>query len=496
MKKLLVIVFSIVFITANGQNKNKNKNKDNNIVIGTIGTVYSKILNEKRTIWVYVPKNNDPGGVYSKQHYPVVYLLDGDGHFYSVMGMIQQLSEVNGNTTCPQMIIIGILNTDRNRDLTPTHDSTSSASGGGENFTAFLEKELIPHIDSAYPTMPYKMLIGHSYGGLMAVNTLINHPGLFNSYIAIDPSLFWNKQKLLNQADSVLKKKNFNGKSLFLAIANTMHPGMDTLQVRKDTTESSLHIRSMLQLSDMLKSNADNGLRWSYKYYPEDDHGSVPLIAEYDALRFIFRDYKLPSFEYLFEKSVNTDSVLTTHFKNISRQMDCTMLPPESFINELGYASIAEKMLDKAYTFFNMNVRNYPQSSNVYDSMGDFYSIKGDKGKSIEYYEKALTLRNTPHTREKLERLKKTVEVPEATLETYVGAYEFTSGFCIEITREGKQLFSQGTGQVKVELFAKTEEKFFTIFNEFIFDTKGKKGMVDSLIIIHNGKKYNFKKIK
>ena len=496
MKQILVFVFSVVFITANAQNKNK---KDNNIVIGTIGAVYSKILNEKRTIWVYVPKNRDPDGILSKQHYPVVYLLDGDGHIYSVMGMIQQLSEVNRNTICPQMIVVGIVNTDRTRDLTPTHDSTISTSGGCENFTAFLEKELIPHIDSVYPTMPYRMLIGHSFGGLMAINTLINHPGLFNSYIAIDPGLSWDKQKLLNQADSVLKNKKFNGKSLFLAIANNpMYLGMDTLQMRKDTSESTLNIRSMLQLTDVLKSNANNGLRWNYKYYPEDDHCSVPLIAEYDALRFIFRDYKFPSFEYLFEKSVNTDSVITTHFNKVSRQMGCTVFPPEDFVNGLGYTFIQKNMLDKAYALFNMNVRNYPKSPNAYDSMGDFYNVKGDQEKAIENYKKALTLKETSYTRKKLETLKiKAVEVPEATLETYVGTYELNPGFCIVITKEGRQLFLQATGQGKFELFAKNSEEFFLKVDSLlvVFNAKDKKGTVESLTLIQNGKKH-LKKIK
>jgi uncharacterized protein len=349
--------------------------------------------------------------------------------------------------------------------------------------------------------MPYRMLIGHSFGGLMAINTLINHPGLFNSYIAIDPSLWWDKQKLLNQADSVLKNQKFNGKSLFLAIANTMHQGMDTLQVQKDTTESSLHIRSMLQFSDMLKSNANNGLRWDYKYYPEDDHCSVPLIAEYDALRFIFKDYKLPSFEYLFEKSVNIDSVITTHFNKVSIQMGCTVFPPEDFINRLGYTFIQENMLDKAYALFNMNVRNYPKSPNVYDSMGDFYNVKGDHEKAIENFEKALTLKESTYTRKKLELLKiKPVEVPEVTLETYVGTYEFNSDLRIVITRKGRQLFGQGIGQGfnwKYELFAKNSKEFFLKIDSLlvVFNTKDKKGTVESLTFFQNGKKH-FKKIK
>ena len=252
-----------------------NAQTSNKIILGTIDSVYSNILNEQRKIWVYVP-DGDNTGTFSRQKYPVVYLLDGDAHFYSVVGMIQQLSSVNGNTICPKMIVVGIPNTDRTRDLTPTHvdvdppymDSAGSkTSGGGERFISFIEKELMPHIDSLYPIAPYKMLIGHSFGGLTVMNTLIHHQNLFNSYVVIDPSMWWDKQKLLKEAKQDLASKKYDGISLFLGIANTMEKGMDTVHVKKDTSGITKHIRSILALSSYLNSDKQNGLRFSYKYY-------------------------------------------------------------------------------------------------------------------------------------------------------------------------------------------------------------------------------------
>ncbi|MNK55562.1 putative esterase [compost metagenome] len=112
MKKLILSVLtSLISLCALAQS-------DNKVIIGTIDSIQSKMLNERRKIWVYVPNSWSPD---SKQRYPVLYLLDGDAHFYSVVGMIQQLSQVNGNTICPEMIVVGIPNTDRTRDLTPTH---------------------------------------------------------------------------------------------------------------------------------------------------------------------------------------------------------------------------------------------------------------------------------------------------------------------------------------------------------------------------------------
>ncbi len=81
--------------------------------------------------------------------------------------------------------------------------------------------------------------------------------------------------------------------------------------------------------------------------------------------------------------SFNADSTVVAHFRNVSRQMGYTVLPPKSFVNQLGYACMQNKMFDNAFTFFKMNVDNYPQSFNVYDSMGNFYAAKGDKQKPL-----------------------------------------------------------------------------------------------------------------
>ena len=407
--KLKLLFISLYFLSTGDC-----QNKASEIVIGRVDSIYSSIIGEERKIWVYVPGGSNDF-LFSQKHYPVAYLLDGDAHFYSVMGMIQQLSEVNGNTICPEMIVVGIPNTDRSRDLTPTHVEPGGtynfqgSSGGGEKFTSFIEKELIPHIDSLYPTAPFRMMIGHSLGGLMVVNTLINHTDLFNAYLAIDPSLWWDNQKLLKRAESILYQKKFENKTLFLAVANTMSPGMDTMHVVHDTSGNTIHIRSILEFAKALKANTGNGLCWSYKYYNNDSHGSVPLIGEYDALRFIFDFYQMPSLDNLFDTSfcaTDAVSMLQDHYKNVSKKMGYSMLPPEDLVNNLGYNFMQNGMMDKSYAFFKLNIDDYPNSFNTFDSMGDFYAAKKDRQKAIEYYSKALSIKSWPETQKKLDDLK------------------------------------------------------------------------------------------
>ena len=384
--------------------------KNNQIVLGVVDSVHSKILNETRKLWIYTPTGVDTS-VFSKEHYPVIYLLDGDKNFAAVSGIVQYLSEAWNNTMCPKMIIVAIpTNANRLRDLTPTNIPEDKMSGGGEKFTEFIESELFPHIDSTYSTTPCRILIGHSLGGLMVINTLINHPQMFNGYIAVDPSMWWDNTKLLNQARQVLKDKSYAGKSLYIGIANTMPVGMDTLQVRKDTLGTTKHIRAILTLKDIAqRDSALDGLNFDYKYYKDDEHVSVPLITEYDALRFFFRLYNIPASEILssINGKANPDIVrqIEVNYNTLSKKMGCKILPSEFNINFYGNFLLRNHKPELALPFFEYNARNYPQSHNVYVSLGDCYAQLKINAKAIEYYNKALSLKENKDTRDKLNKL-------------------------------------------------------------------------------------------
>ncbi|WP_080053958.1 alpha/beta hydrolase [Spirosoma aerolatum] len=385
------------------------------MVIGQMDSLSSKILHETRRLWVHLPDSYKQEAA-SKRRYPVVYLLDGESHFPSVVGMIHQLSSVNGNTICPEMIVVGITNTNRGRDLTPTpgggmipsaaDSSRRRNSGGGEKFTAFIESELMPHIDSLYPTEPYKIFIGHSLGGLLVINTLIHHPNLFNAYVSIDPSMWWADQQLLNTAKQVIASQTYAGKVLFMGIANTMESGMDTLRVQADTSGSTKHIRSILALNHLLKANGQTGLRYQGKYYDLDDHSSVPLITEYDALHFIFDAYRLKLTDQDYEQD-NTQLAdkLTTHFRAASRQLGYLVKPPEALVNELGQYMVSQKKFKKAESLFKLNVANYPASFNAYDSYGDYFVVQKDTVNARTNFQKALSVKEAPATRKKLAAL-------------------------------------------------------------------------------------------
>jgi len=396
MRRWLLFFLLGLSVRANAQSK------DNHIVIGTVDSIYSSVLKETRKIWIHLP--NSEGGYDPQKKYPVIYLLDGDVFFYPATGIAQFLSQ---NGICPEVILVGIPSTDRLRDLTPWHDATvpadsdmMSTSGGGELFTSFLEKELIPYIGSHYPVAPYRMLVGHSLGGLLALNTLINHTSMFNSYVAIDPAIYWAGQCLLKQAKTVLAQKKFNNTSLYMGLSGAL-PNADSIM--KDKTLATLYDRSVLEFDRLVCSSPDHGLHYRKKYYDDETHNTVGFPAIYDALHFIFDFVPLPHIQ----KDTVTTAFYTNHYRRVSEKMGYMQLPPEEIINGMGYYFLRKKRLDKAYDFFQMNISNYPGSYNVYDSMSDLYAAKGNNEKAIKYLKKELTLKDLPYIRQKLEALNK-----------------------------------------------------------------------------------------
>ena len=142
------------------------------ICIGKELVLYSTVLQEERSYWIHLPEHYNMD---TKQCYPVVYLLDGDSFFHSLVGIRKTLASGRGKYL-PPCIIVGVLNTDRTRDFTPTASAAGRdgkisidaipQGGGSEAFSKFLTEELRPAIDSAYRTNGWNMLIGHSYAGL------------------------------------------------------------------------------------------------------------------------------------------------------------------------------------------------------------------------------------------------------------------------------------------------------------------------------------------
>lgn len=457
MKKFLisvVVIFHFFYLHAQDAKS---------ITIGKKEVFSSKFLNENRTLWIYTPNETSQIPNPDKR-YPVMYVLDGEAHFYSTVGIVQQLSQANGNGALPEMIVVGIENTNRLRDLVPTNDNTKP-----NPFIEFLSKELSSYIDQNYKTAPYKILVGHSLGGLTAIDILTNFPDLFNAYLAIDPSMWYNNEKHLITTTTNLQKQNLNNKRLFMGIANTLPKGMKITQLKNNKSVETQHIRSIFKLNYYLRKNIKE-LTFKSKYYENETHNTAPLMSIYDGLRFIFDYYPLYANEKDFADSTELIAKkLRAHYKNVSEKMGYQHAAPEALINYLAYEALAKKYYNKAKALFELNLEWYPNSSKVYESYGDYYSEKNDTTNATINYEKSLNLKESVETRRKLDGLTKRLGNHQTEdLQKYGGTYileKYNIPIVLEI-RDNK-LFAKVPGQADDE---------FVPISKDVFTVKGKQG--------------------
>ncbi len=198
---VLILTFSTTFIF--GQIKNSGQTDNTKpFVLGVIEEIQSTELNEKRILNIYLPEGYNPEDT---TKYPVIYLLDGaaDEDFIHIVGLVQ-FNNFEWINRVPKSIVVGIANVDRRRDFTfptaITEDMKSNPTAGhSKAFISFIEKELQPYIQTKYKTNNSKTIIGQSLGGLLVVEILFKKPTLFNKYIIVSPSLWWDNGSLLNQ---------------------------------------------------------------------------------------------------------------------------------------------------------------------------------------------------------------------------------------------------------------------------------------------------------
>jgi uncharacterized protein len=241
------------------------------LVIGETFTIDSKIMGETRRLNVYLP----PG--YAKApraRFGVLYMPDGgiDEDFLHVAGLVQVLV---GNGTMRPVILVGIENTQRRRDMTgPTQNADDKKIapkvGGSEAFRSFIRRELMPEVKARYLTINETAIVGESLAGLFVVETFLLEPDLFDAYIAIDPSLWWNDQKLVAGSAERLRKLKKLEKKLYLA-----------------SSDEKGIVKVAERFADVLTKNAPPGLDWHHERMPEEKHSTIYHPAALKACRAV-----------------------------------------------------------------------------------------------------------------------------------------------------------------------------------------------------------------
>jgi predicted alpha/beta superfamily hydrolase len=243
------------------------------LVIGETFTIESKVLGETRRINVYLP----PGYAESPElRLPVLYMPDGGlaEDFLHVAGLVQVSV---GNETMRPYLLVGIENTQRRRDLTgPTNNEddkkVAKVVGKSAAFRKFVRDELTPQINRRYRTTKETAIVGESFAGLFVVETFLLEPDLFDTYIAIDPSLWWNDQELVNGAAERLRSWPKLHKTLYVA------------QSSEEKVEGVAN-----RFAEAFRSHAPPEIRWQYQSLPNEKHATVFHPAALTAFRIVFK---------------------------------------------------------------------------------------------------------------------------------------------------------------------------------------------------------------
>jgi len=240
--------------------------------IGNELKIKSNILKEERILNIYLPHGYNAD---SAKHYPVIYLLDGsvDEDFIHISGLVQ-FASFPWIEMLPESIVVGIGNVDRERDFTypaKSKDDTRDfpTSGHSSDFISFLEKEIQPYIESNYNTTETKTIIGQSLGGLLATEILFFHPELFDNYIIVSPSLWWDQESLLTQTPL-----SFDGeKSIYIAVGK----------------EGEIMERTAKTLYEKINGDKTEHTRVFFEFLPDKSHADALHQAVYNAFEILFK---------------------------------------------------------------------------------------------------------------------------------------------------------------------------------------------------------------
>jgi hypothetical protein len=275
------------------------------------------------------------------------------------------------NGMAPPMIVVGIPNTDRERDLTPVKAADRPGSGGGAAFLQFLRQELFPHLEKNYRAQPYRILFGHSLAGMFAVHTLLTAPEVFQAHIAASPWLIFADDFMVKRADDLLAKRMLPNAFLYMTVG-------DKPEV----------LPAMKAFKQWLEQRSIPGLRWEMEILTKDTHGSLTLKTLYAGLEKLYAGWILPK-----AKARKGAAAIEEHYAGLSKTFGYEVRPPEGVVNQAGYLLLLqEKDAEKAIEVFRLNVRLYPDSANVYDSLGEALEGAGKKEEAAKQYAKAVEL--------------------------------------------------------------------------------------------------------
>lgn len=334
------------------------------IVVGQRIEIYSDVLNESRPIEVYVPGNYAD----TDRRYPVFIAVDGGWFFRYCISVIDMLSPNH----LPEMIVVGIPNTDRRRDLDPANPDRPEPLGGTVAFRRFLAEELLPYLDRSYRTQPYRVLSGHSLAGYFTVYSLFAEPELFDAFIATSPSLqIEQRRTVIHTLAGTVGASSTKGKVLYFSVGGEEPQG----------------IRDGIQdLAALCGERSDLGIEYSWDEFAGEGH--VPVKGLYQGLRLVFSGW-FPSMKVFMEGDLGS---LKKHYEELTERFGFDVPPPYAIVYSMGNRLVNENNPNKALAIFNYLISIYPESAGAHSQLASLYTELGDTEKAGRHKAEAARL--------------------------------------------------------------------------------------------------------
>ncbi|WP_290799072.1 alpha/beta hydrolase [Flavihumibacter sp. UBA7668] len=315
------------------------------IKLGERITKYSATYKENRDFLLYVPESCSDS-LQPKNEIPALFVLDGAELFLTAVALQQQLAEYAYYPILPEMIVVGIVHKNREEELFPIaqNDTLSKMEGKADKFLDYLEKELLPAIDSIRGSKGPRIIFGHSLGGLFGVHTINSKPNLFNAYLLTDPALWWDKQLTLKTFRRNLTSQVRNTSYLYLGISNTLPYKADTVSIQQ-MNPSQISITSQFQLKHFLENSRKTILRRDARYYPDESHFTIPSRGLRDGLLYYFNNYRCRYFEWMDSDSLSPQELgnaVRVHFEKFAALLGYKLRPPRK--NLVAYIDFLEKI--------------------------------------------------------------------------------------------------------------------------------------------------------
>jgi predicted alpha/beta superfamily hydrolase len=421
------------------------------VVIGEKFQIESKVLAETRTYIIHTPASYKSG----KDAYPVLVLQDAEAHFAHTTSAVDLLS---GSGRIPRMIVVGINNTDRTRDMTPSKPTTgwggtpwTGSAGGADKFLSFIADELLPMVDRNYRTRPYRVLIGHSLGGLFAVYALMNRPEVFNGYLAISPALWWDDQALVKASQPFFAAHKDLRADLYMTMGD----------------EGQAMLGGAWKLSAVLEESKLADLRWQFKRSPEEDHGTIPYLSTYEGLQAIFKGYRIADPVALFEQGGL--AAFERHYAEVSKRMGYTVAVPMEAYGGMVWELSNRGRFAEAEEIGKKMLELDPKNTMALSTLAQVAATQKDDARAIGYLTRVLQLYpgNTQaratlvNYKVDVDKIVPSLELSAKGVAPYVGEYRFKDGLVKVAYEKDKLMGTSPAG--KCELRALTQTKFYCV---------------------------------